>query len=183
MVFQEAHMGEINWSVTLLLGLFLGIPFSVLANLLTPRFQRWLDRQALSSKGKQLDSIQSEYGRIKSYADDTETFKLKVMGKLCRMIGISTAGLGITAFAIFILRIPVLIGEESSFITFIRTLGSTVCFMVGAIPIMIAFSDLWDLGNDVAKVVDFPKYEKQMLTKLEALAKEAKHSSATGEHL
>jgi hypothetical protein len=64
-------MGDVN----LWLSLLLAIPLSILANIVTPFVQRWLDKFNEKRVLERTKGLQKEYEQVKHFAEDRSEFK------------------------------------------------------------------------------------------------------------
>ena len=91
-----------NW-LFLLLGLLLGIPFSIFANFATPWVKSAYERSLLSSKLKRIDSLISQYRKAKVLKDNPLEFGyyalIKLLGLLKLMVVLLFSGLVVIWFA------------------------------------------------------------------------------------
>ena len=81
---------EINWLVSLLVG----IPLSIVANLLTPKLQNWLAKRSMQKSKKRITLINLEYKKIdflKKNKDILLMDTLKVILEVIIFIGIGNA--------------------------------------------------------------------------------------------
>jgi hypothetical protein len=71
---MRRNHGEINWFATLLIGAVLSIPFGILTNLLSHRFENVLARRSVSAKRKTLKTLYKERERTIYFHDHPEEY-------------------------------------------------------------------------------------------------------------
>jgi hypothetical protein len=74
-----------NW-IFLLLGLILGIPLSILANIATPWATSTITKSVFSSKRKRIEALLREYRLIKSYREDRTLLITEMLKQLTARI-------------------------------------------------------------------------------------------------
>jgi len=148
-------MGEVNWIATLLLGLLLSVPFSILSNLWTPRVQHWLSMRSLSSRNKKLKRLKEEYERIKTFHDNPTHLYLTVAKTVIDTLG---------RIFVLIIFIPVLQAVIS-----VKDFVGVIVWGIFLI-LALAFGDtLSELRDDIKKIGGFEKYEKDALASINEL--------------
>jgi flagellar biosynthesis protein FlhB len=164
---------EVNWIITLLIGSLLSIPISVLANLMTPVFQKWFEKQAGSVRNKSLARLKREYERVKNFREQPTLLQLAVNEYLIRgIILICALVIGVTYFVIvyFIDNMPSLnnaLGSEiiksGSFFM------SSIIWLFTMVFILTFISGLFDLLSDYSRLKQFDKFEKKSLARISEL--------------
>ena len=167
-------MGEINWLTTLLIGALLSIPFGIIANLLSRRFEGWLSKQAIMSKGKSIARLKKDYERIKNYHENPLHFQLIVNQRNVRS---SLAQLSFMLTVFFIVG-TYLSNSNKAFLPigfpivfFVRLLillTSIVGFLSMLLTLLSYFSVSY-LDDDISRVIEFDEYEKTTLARIENL--------------
>ena len=155
-------MGEINWFVTLLISLLLSIPVGLVINLLTPPLQDWVDRRTISSRGKRLDRLKSEYQNIKELHDQPELLNLTVTRLI--MQGLSFLMFAIITFIAF----PRLVSWGLGDSLFGETLVGFI-YLLTTIMLALLINRLDSLARSLTRLIKFSEYEKEVLTKINAL--------------
>ncbi|EPI4958354.1 hypothetical protein [Vibrio parahaemolyticus] len=70
---------EFNLSTEFWIGTGLAIPFSILASLITPKIQQWIDNRSQKSAIKRSQELRNELERIKALKDSSEKLKLYLL--------------------------------------------------------------------------------------------------------
>lgn len=157
---------EPNWIITLLLAAAISIPLSVLANLLTPKVSAWLDKRGLESKGKSLQTLRSDYTRIKSLRENPNALRLWLaMGithLLVSILALITFGFFVSLTQELNRLIPEFFGKYFSLMQFIvvATGFSLALYLSGNVS---------SIMQDMNRLRDFDEYEKNALEEINKL--------------
>lgn len=154
-------MGEINWFVTILIGAMLSIPFSVIANLLTPKIQIWWERRSLSTQGKTLARLKSDYERIKQLHDNSTILQLTVFSWIIK-------GFIALFLVILIVIIVPLITSTNNLISVV--LSVILVLMIPVLATVILWR-LMALDTDLTRLRHFEKYTADALAQIDSLEK------------
>ncbi len=174
-------MGEINWIVTLLLGAVLSIPFGMAANYLSRHTENWLAQKEIISRKNSIAQIKEDYERVKLFHENPTKLQLHVSKHI---IGSLLAILTLIATISFItilylaysygsaMKIPLLSEILFQFRFF---LGSGLIILATLMVLLLTsvLSTLGTVENDIKRVINFDKYEKQTLDEIK------KHESST----
>lgn len=142
------------------IGLLLSLPLSILANILTPKFQSWFDSRNRKKSLQKNRNLQAEYEKVVKFKNDRQSFHEYLFWVVIRTTLIGSL-LGVFAGIIFaipnifdILEIPY------SEIDFIRNtlyaLGQSMS-VIGALMIVNTCSTAL---RNYYKVKNFDEYEK-----------------------
>jgi ABC-type multidrug transport system fused ATPase/permease subunit len=158
-------MGEVNWALSLLIGLVFSIPVGIFANLLTPRVQEWLERRAITTHGKTLARLKSDYERIKNLHSNGVLLQLVMTRYVVRSV----------AFLVFF--VPGLFA-----IQFLE--NPTTKFLLYALIFFAAYITGFTSDNivsDITRLIRFEEYESQVLAQISQLeSRLGKTSSSRG---
>lgn len=133
------------------IGLLIAIPLSILANILTPRAQKWLDRRSETKQSKRAGTLRSEHAQVAALVEDQRklhTYLLMVVVRatyIGSLVGIITG----------------LIWAVNSFISYNE-------FISGAAQILAVFGAIMIVrvcgeGMQVAlKVQNYPSYKERV---------------------
>lgn len=164
---------EVNWITTLLIGSLLSIPISVLANLLTPVFQKWFERQAGSVRNKSLIQLKKEYERVKIFREQPAQLQLKVNEYLVKgMLLIVILVIGIAYFVItyFVDNLSSLnTAPGVEMVKYGCVFASVTIWLFAMVFILTFVFDLIDLLSDYSRLKQFDEYEKKTLERIEEL--------------
>ena len=152
----------------LVLGLLLGIPLSIFANVATPWVKSAIEESVFSSRRKRLERLLHQYGRIKSYNNDRTLLITELLRQL-------TAGImAIFLFGIFgVLSVAIMVYDaDPLFQEIVLTSKSGlfvsllfICFML-TIPLVGLYNDALSIIIDT---LDFPSYTEKVKIKITRL--------------
>ncbi|EOW9239638.1 hypothetical protein ACOA56_003529, partial [Vibrio cholerae] len=75
---------DFNLSTEFWIGTGLAIPFSILASLMTPKIQQWIDNRAQKSAIKRSQELKNELERIKKLKDNSDCLKIYLLETIIR---------------------------------------------------------------------------------------------------
>jgi hypothetical protein len=145
------HMGEVNWVVSLTIGLFLSIPISIIANLLTPRIQNWLDKRAVSTRGKRLEQLKREHNHVVALRNDPSLLQLTVSRAIVDALA---------RLFFLVVAFPILSSLLSD-----QSWGTVILGLFTLFALL--FSDrLNDLVRNLTRLIEFDKYDRETAAKI-----------------
>ena len=149
-----------NWLIVLVLGLALSIPVSLLTNLATPRVQNWLDRRAMSNKGKRLKRLEQEYD-VKELRDNPSLLYLRVAHHAILSLNLLLLMIGGFIFV-----------ELMSFAGGLGAVVRSVVVLLYAVLIagaMMISNRLQDLSTNLVRLRNFERYEADVTAKIKQI--------------
>jgi hypothetical protein len=162
---------DINWTVTLLLGAVLSIPFGILANLLTPRVQDWLVKRSLTSRGKTLARLKQEYEGICKLRDDSSLLGLRTTQMIFMALG--------TFFGIILILalMPVFYVLGTSSMPFpahemVTQVFLAIVYAFVLFFALVVFLSIYGFYDDILRLLEFEEYKRKTLTRIAELERE-----------
>lgn len=156
-------MSEVNWLTSLAIGALLSIPISIFANLSTPKIQNWLDKRALSTRGKRLEQLKKEHSQVLLLHNNQSLLQLTI----------SRAIIDTLARLFFIVvAIPMLAFSPDG-------VGKTTIFGVLAVGALFFSDRLRDLARNLTRLIDFDDYDEEITRKIAELEKNVPESNQT----
>jgi hypothetical protein len=166
---------EANWVSTLIIGAILSIPISILANIMTPTFQKWFDKRARTAYSKSLAELKKEYEQIKIFKEKPASFQFVINEFLIKgVIVLCLLGLGMAYFMLlyifdnFHLGIPLV---QADTVKNILGLLSTIAWLLVLAFMASIMNGLINLLSKYSRLKQFEKYENETLTKMKELEK------------
>lgn len=155
-------MDQSSWIAGLIIGALLSIPLSILANLITPRVQEYIERRAIFSRSKSLYNLKTEHERIKQLQANPAL--LNVIAH--RQVVAALSGL----YSVMSILLLIWLG-----LTFLHELRpffevfSGIAIFVLAIGSSVIQSRLSRLTDDLIRLSRFEKYEAEMEARIKRL--------------
>lgn len=165
-------MGEINWVVSLLIGVIISIPIGIFTNIMTPIIQDKIEKATLSTQKKSLERLRKEFSEVKELHDDPNLFSVNTAKFL--FSGIRTILLSMTVIFLiigwFILK--------DSLTSFTTNIGSILVLV--AIYFLVLFSEynqIGEFGRIIVRLLNYEKYKKDIDLKTNELSLKDKESN------
>ena len=166
---------EVNWVTTLIIGSLLSIPLSILANIMTPTFQKWFNKRTRTARTKSLADLKKEYEQTKTFKEQPAVFQFATNEYLIKgMIVLCLLALGTSYFALFYA-----VDSLSNVFSFLQTdiiklllaLISAVVWLLMLVFMASMINGLLDLWVKYSRIKQFEKYEKEILAKIQEIEK------------
>jgi hypothetical protein len=146
-------MNEVNWLLSLAVGLILSVPFGIATNLLTPRIQELLERQTITARGKTVARLKADYERIKRLHDDPTLLQLTMALYIMRGV----------AFLVFFI--------PSLFVIQLSADSTTKLLLYGVI-MLAAYTTGFGTNkivSDITRLTRFGEYEREVQNRIAQL--------------
>ncbi|HLE29989.1 MAG TPA: hypothetical protein VI793_17825 [Anaerolineales bacterium] len=179
-------MSAENW-VFLMLGALLSIPLSIAANLLTPRFQNWLDRRALSVHGKTLERLKEELHRVRMMNENPKLLYYIIINRVlltliailtCIVLAAFTVLFWLSALGSEVVNMPYVLSILK--FSLMSVLMLTSLLLLNFVSLR-TISNLYALVLDLIRLLNFGNYEKDTLTRIAELEGRKPRDQATDE--
>jgi hypothetical protein len=146
-----------NWAI-FVLGLILGIPLSIFANIATPSVRSWYNRSIFSSRKKRVDAILEEYRRIKKYRENQIELGHYALTNLAW-------GLSQMTILIFVVGFDILIVMNNIISTKHSDLRLSAIFITSIWGIVV-YRTFISLFNTMVNIRGYKLYKEQTIKKL-----------------
>jgi len=163
---------EANWTTTLIIGSILSIPISILANLMTPTFQKWFDKRARTAYSKSLTQLKKEFDEIKMFREQPNSFQFVINEYLIKgVLVLCSLALGTAYFAaLYVYKtFPINVPSLQSVIEISLATISMILWLFLIIFILSMVNGLIDLLRKFSRLKQFEKYENATTTRIQEL--------------
>jgi hypothetical protein len=144
------------------LGLFLAIPISILANMLTPKVSTFLGAGIRSRALRRTRKMRKDYRVIKSFVEDRQLFIESLLEALLYII---VLGVGCVIVAVVVFAEPANLPEESAPDLFSRFLADPIAYVTNiflAVCVVVFALTCENAMSVIYKVRNFREYEERV---------------------
>ena len=156
-----------NMDINFTLSILLAIPIGIAANLLTPKFQSWLERRSEEGRAKRREQLDDEYKRVKNFNEnrpDYYVFLLVVSLRVTFLYAIRSIFNTVIHMVPNSIDLYFQFGEMSrhDFKMIIWRVTSILDSLITLVIVLMVINLVKDALNVAMKVRDFDEYEKEI---------------------